>query len=323
MAVKVSVVIATHGQSKNLGDALVSLQKQSFFSKEYEIIVVENGSRGNAKQFVENINKKYDNRVRYIYEPHPGLHRGRNTGAKEAKGDIVLYTDDDAIVSFHWIEEIYKCYDDLDVGVVGGKVVGRWEIEPPEWVWMFGTKKNIVVLSTLDLGEGIFELQKRYVFGVNYSARKSVIFEAGGSNPDLFPPNLKHLGGDGEVGFLNKVRAKGYKIVYNSNAMVEHYIPAGRCTFKYFIVQFQKVAIESVYRIYRNSNGSIIALIKALIRQILSLVKYYGKALLLQPNQLLIHRIRLAYYISFVKHSVHLVFSKSLKQHTLQKNYMD
>lgn len=323
MAVKVSVVIPTHGQSKHLGDTLVSLQKQSFLSKEYEIIVVENGSRCNAKQFVENMNEKYDNGVRYIYEPRPGLHHGRNTGAKVAKGDIVLYVDDDVIVSPHWIEEIYKCYDDLDVGVVGGKVVGRWEIEPPEWVWMFGTKKNIVVLSTLDLGEGIFGLQRGYIFGANYSARKSIIFEVGGSNPDLFPPHLKYLNGDGECGFIDKVRAKGYKIVYNSKAMVEHYIPASRCTFKYFILQFQKIAIESVYRIYRNSNGSIIALIKALIWQMLSLVKYYGKALLLQPNQLLIHKIKLSYYVSFLKHSIHLVFSKSLRQHTLQKSYMD
>ncbi len=323
MAIKVSVVIPTHGQSESLGDTLTSLQKQSFPSKEYEIIVVENGSRANAKQIVEEINGTYGNRVRYIYEPRPGLHHGRNTGAKVGKGNIILYTDDDVIVGPHWIEEIYKCYDDPDVGVVGGKIIGRWEVEPPEWVWMFGTKKNIYPLTIVDLGEGTFELQKRYVFGANYSARKSVIFETGGSNPDLFPPNLKHLGGDGEVGFLNKVRAKGYKIVYNSNAIVEHCIPVGRCTSQYFIAQFQKIAIESVYRIYRNSNGSIIALIKALIWQMLSLGKYYGKALLLQPNQLLIHKIRLAYYISFFKHSVHLVFSKSLQRHILRKSYME
>lgn len=323
MAVKVSVVIPTDGQSESLGDTLTSLQKQSFPSKEYEIIVVENGSRANAKQIVENINEKYGNRVRYIYEPRAGLHHGRNTGAKVAKGDIVLYTDDDVIVGPHWVEEIYKCYDDPDVGVVGGEVIGRWEVEPPEWARMFGTKENIWVLSTLDLGEDIFELQKGYVFGANYSARKSIIFEVGGSNPDLFPAHLKYLNGDGECGFIDKVRAKGYKIVYNSNAVVEHCIPASRCTSEYFIVQFQKVAIESVYRIYRNSNGSIIALVKALIRQTLSLIKYYGKTLLFQPNQLVIHKIKLSYYISFFKHSIRLVFSKSLRQHTLQKDYMN
>lgn len=323
MAVKVSVVIPTHGKSGNLGETLFSLQKQSFPFKDYEIIVVENGSRANAKQVVEEVNSAYGNRVRYIYEPRPGLHYGRNTGAKVAKGDIVLYTDDDVIVSSHWIEEIYKCYDDLDVGVVGGKIIGRWEIEPPEWVWMFGTKKNIYPLTIVDLGEGTFELQKGYIVGANYSARKSIIFEVGGSNPDLFPSHLKYLNGDGECGFIDKVRAKGYKIIYNSKAIVEHCIPVSRCTKEYFIKRFEDEAIRQVYRIYRNSNGSTIALVKALIWQMLSLVKYYGKALLLQPNQLLIHKIRLAYYISFFKHSVHLVFSKSLKQHTLQKNYMD
>jgi len=322
MVVKVSIVIPTNGQSKNLRNALLSLQKQSFSAKEYEVIVVENGSRGNAKQVVEEINDTYGNNVGYVYEPRPGLHYGRNTGAKVAKGDIVLYTDDDVTTDHHWIEEIYKCYDDPNVGAVGGKIVGGWEVEPPEWVWMFGTKKNIYPLTVIDLGEGIFELSKGYIVGANYSARKSVIFEVGGSNPDMFPPHLKYLNGDGECGFIDKVRAKGYKVIYNSKAVIEHCITGSRCTKEYFIKRFGDEAIRQVYRIYRNSNGSTIALAKALVRQILSLVKYYGKALLFQPKLLAIHRIKLMYYISFLKHSICLVFSKSLKQHTLQKDYM-
>ncbi len=323
MSAKVSVVIATHGQSENLEGTLLSLQKQSFPSEEYEVIVVENGPKGNARKIVEDINRKYSNHVKYVYDFRPGLHHGRNTGAKAAEGDIVLYTDDDVIAGSNWIKEIYRCYDRPDVAVVGGKIVGRWEVEPPEWMWLFGTKENIWVLSTLDLGEGIFELQGKNVFGANYSARKSVIIEVGGSNPDLFPCYLKHLGGDGEAGFLDKVRARGYKIVYNSNAVVEHCIPASRCTSEYFIAQFEKVAIESAYHIYRNSNGSIIALIKSLLLQTLSLVKYYGKTLLFQPNRLVMYKIKLAYYISFFNHSFRLIFSRSLKQHTLKKNYMN
>jgi len=322
MAVKVSVVISTNGQGKNLRQILLSLQKQKFSSKEYEVIIIENGSRGKIKQIVNEINNICNKCVRYIYEPRPGLHYGRNTGAKVAKGDIVLYTDDDVIVDPYWIEEIYRCYENSDVGAVGGKVVGEWEIKPPEWVWMFGTKKNIYPLTVVDWGEGTFELRKRYIVGANYSARKSIIFEVGGSNPDIFPPHLKYLNGDGECGFIDKVRDKGYKVIYNSKAIIKHCIPASRCTKEYFIKRFAGEAISQVYSIYRNSNGSTIALAKALVRQTLIFLKYYGRALLFQPNQLVIHKIKLSYYISFLKHSLHLVFSKSLKQHTLQKNYM-
>ena len=49
--------------------------------------------------------------------------RARNVGLKQAKGDVVAYVDDDAIVSKDWSKLILEPYENNDVGGVGGRVL--------------------------------------------------------------------------------------------------------------------------------------------------------------------------------------------------------
>lgn len=228
--IKASIIITTLNRVFSLKNALISILKQSFLKDEYEIIVVDNGSTDNTKQIVKKLNQIYNNRIKYFYDERPGLHVGRHLGSKHAQGEILLYADDDIIASPDWVKEIYKCYSKKEVGAAGGKIIPKFEIEPPAWLKIFHSG----YLSLLDLGDEYLEINTNVIYGCNLSIRRNILFELGGFHPDAMPRDLIRYRGDGETALMNKVVKAGYKTVYNPKAYVYHVIPSSRLTIDYF-----------------------------------------------------------------------------------------
>lgn len=90
----ISVIVVTYNRAHFLTDALDSIQRQTF--KDYEVIVVDDGSTDNTKEIVE----KYRG-TRYIYQEHGGISKARNTALKAAKGKWIATLDSDDL----WKEE--------------------------------------------------------------------------------------------------------------------------------------------------------------------------------------------------------------------------
>ena len=226
----VSVIIPTRNRAQYLLRALESIQRQRYAHDKYEIIVVDNGSTDDTRQVVEALSENGTKEIRYVYDERAGLHIGRHRGAEVARGDILLYGDDDIIADEYWAAEIARRYQNGRIGAIGGKIVPKWEAEPPPWVETFRD-----YLSLLDLGEGVQRLHSAdCIYGCNLSIRRDVLFEAGGFNPDALPQELVKYRGDGETGLMNKVLRSGYQLFYNPKAVVEHVVPPERLTIDYF-----------------------------------------------------------------------------------------
>jgi len=87
--VKVSVIIPTYNRAYFLKEAIDSVLAQTY--KDYELIVVDDGSEDETAQIV----KQYQNKLRYIFIPHQGVSRARNIGIQEAKGELIAFLDSD------------------------------------------------------------------------------------------------------------------------------------------------------------------------------------------------------------------------------------
>lgn len=87
---RVSVIIPTYNRENYVVKALDSVLNQKF--KDYEIIVVDDGSTDDTKKIVIN---KYGHRLRYIYQENSGVSAARNTGIKVAKGEWLAFLDSD------------------------------------------------------------------------------------------------------------------------------------------------------------------------------------------------------------------------------------
>jgi glycosyltransferase involved in cell wall biosynthesis len=226
-----SIVVPTYERSAYLGEALLSVLGQDFPPERYEVIVVDNSPTGEAQQTVEEVSEPSLRPVSYVREPTVGLHNARHAGARAAHGDILVYIDDDVIVHDGWLTAMTMPFADPRVACVGGKVLARWEAEPPVW-W---TRFDPGYLSLLDLGEEQMELESRTVHGCNMAVRRSVLYEVGGFNPDAIADRrLIWLRGDGEDGLQRRIRAAGYKVMYEPRAWLYHRIPAHRLTPQYF-----------------------------------------------------------------------------------------
>ena len=253
---QISVIIPTYNRSEYLRNTIISLQEQNFPKDKYEIVVVDNNSMDNTPQVVEECGENGKKEVIYVKEPNIGLHNARHAGAKAAKGEILAYVDDDVICDKNWLSELIKPYSDPEVGCVGGKILPKWEAEPPEWV-----KRYLNSLSLLDSGDEVKELKTPTIYGCNFSIRRSLLFEVGGFNPDAFgDKKLIWYRGDGEAGLLRKVLATERKIIYTPHAIVGHVIPENRLTLDYFKKRFFIQGISNSFFAYRTERFSRIKL---------------------------------------------------------------
>lgn len=93
--IKLSVVIPTYNQCKSLERIYSSPEVQSIKKNIFEVIIVDNNSDDETKLVSNNLSRRSRLNSRYVFEPKQGLHNARNRCIIEAKGDIIVFFDDD------------------------------------------------------------------------------------------------------------------------------------------------------------------------------------------------------------------------------------
>lgn len=257
--IKLSVIVPSRNRVEVLHDALQSVLGQTMSKSDYEIIVVDNGSTDTTPDVVKNLQAVNGEIIRYFYDDCPGLHIGRHLGAAKARGEILVYADDDIVASPGWLNAIGDAFTDESVSLVGGKILPAWEGDVPGWTRRF-MRRNVYgswlgYLSLLDFGDSKREIDPSFVFGCNFSIRKNVLFECGGFHPDSMPQELIRYRGDGESGLSKKIMEKKLRTVYVPKAMVYHRVPAERLTVEYFCRRAFNQGVSDSYAEIRNKGG--------------------------------------------------------------------
>jgi len=93
---QISVIIPTYNRKEPVLQALDSLSRQTLPPDRYEVIIVDDGSPDDAS-FLEG--RRYPFALRRIRQPNRGATAARNYGAQHSRGDILVFMDDDVVVS--------------------------------------------------------------------------------------------------------------------------------------------------------------------------------------------------------------------------------
>lgn len=109
-----SIVIPTFNGASRIGRCLDALVRQ-IASRTAEILVVNDGSTDNTAEIVGSYPQ-----VRLITQANAGPAAARNRGAQEARGKIILFTDDDCVPMPNWVEEMIRPFRDPEVIGVRG-----------------------------------------------------------------------------------------------------------------------------------------------------------------------------------------------------------
>lgn len=258
MPIGYSVIIPTLNQSAKLTQCLRHLSAVSFDHDAFEVLVIDNGSSDDTKDVALSFRDEINN-LQYHFCETPGLMAARHFGCEKAKGDILCYLDDDSLVTKDWLKAISESFADKTVAMVGGPCIPEYEIKPPKWVTHFWveTKHGRIhrILSLLDFGNQKLVINPSYVYGCNYSIRKEVFLEFGGTNPDYFPERYQQFIGDGESGLAVKIGRSHYRAVYEPRAMIHHLIPQSRLTVDYFCWKRFYNGIHGSFRALRKQHG--------------------------------------------------------------------
>lgn len=198
----ISVVIPAYDEAAVLEDALSAVFSQRY-QGEYEVLVVDDGSDDSTREVAGR------HPVRLIAQDHRGPAAARNRGAREAKGDILLFTDADCVPEPDWMEEMVR---PIQGGVVG--VQGRYRTRQK------GLVPRFVQLEI----EGRYELMARSPsidFIGSYSAAylREIFLKEGGFD-ETYPTAS---GEDPDLSY--RLAAKGYRMVFNPRAVVYHRHP--------------------------------------------------------------------------------------------------
>ncbi|MBO4941308.1 MAG: glycosyltransferase [Clostridia bacterium] len=249
---RLSVVLCTHKISETLDDCMEALCNQTANSDDFEIIFVSNNFRDNAlKEFVQEKKQKYPHLdINYITAPQAGLSFARNAGMWVAKGEIVLYVDDDSIADKNVFRETIKAFEGREsLGACGGQVL----LNVPKEAKALVTKNTIGLWSNLEIPGKGFRYAKDYgdfPYGANFAVRNACLRMIGGFRCNYGRVGNNFAGGE-ETLVCFMMEQINKKIGLNADSKVEHRVNPDRFT-KTHIEKTAYAGIMTQFRLRRD-----------------------------------------------------------------------
>lgn len=108
---KFSIIIPVYNIEKYLSACLESILSQEF--KDYEIIIIDDGSTDNSFKICENYAKK-DARIKVEHQKNAGVGKARNKGIKMAQAEYLLFLDGDDVLVQNSLYNINNCMKTAD-----------------------------------------------------------------------------------------------------------------------------------------------------------------------------------------------------------------
>lgn len=112
-----SIIIPVYNRPEEIKELLESLLISNY-NKEYEIVIIEDGSSIPCKEEVEKYNDRLN--ISYFFKDNSGPGDSRNFGMKMAKGDYFIIFDSDCIIPKHYLSEVEKELAENYVDCYGG-----------------------------------------------------------------------------------------------------------------------------------------------------------------------------------------------------------
>ncbi len=120
---KISVIMPAYNAEQYIIESLESVTNQSLSEKEYEIIVINDGSTDGTQDILDEYSRKHDNII-VLYKENGGPSSARNLGLNIARGEYIFFLDADDILEGFALEELY----DTMVQKQADLVIARYDI---------------------------------------------------------------------------------------------------------------------------------------------------------------------------------------------------
>lgn len=234
----VSLAICTLNRAESLRrnlDSLVAMRVPH--DLQWEVVVVNNGCTDHTDEVIASYAARLP--IRREYEPQRGISRARNRAVDAAKGEYIVWTDDDTVVDPGWLTAYAEAFRRWPQSAVfGGPIIPRYETPMAEWlqacehllrdVYAFRNFGNAPVRISPKEGSDPYGAN----FAVRAAEQRSVRYD-----PNLgMAPGHDRLGE--ETAVIIGIFATGASGHWVPDARVEHCIGRQRQTAAYIIRYF-------------------------------------------------------------------------------------
>jgi glucosyl-dolichyl phosphate glucuronosyltransferase len=234
--VTVTIIICTFNRARDLGatlDALCLMPVPSGFG--LDVLVVDNGSTDSTPEIVAGYQSR-GIRISYVSEPRRGKGNAYNRGLAEAKGDVLVFTDDDVRPAAKWIENLCEPLIAGRADAVAGAIAIERSLLRP---WMTRLHRSFLA-STEDWNFNDI----RGMNGANMAFTRRVLEQVPAFDTELGPGAL---GFWDEVLFANQLLLAGYKLIGAANAVVYHHFSPDRLMRNAFVDRAEKEGRSLAY----------------------------------------------------------------------------
>ncbi|HSE28386.1 MAG TPA: glycosyltransferase [Gemmatimonadales bacterium] len=220
-----SVLLATHDRAASLERVLEGLHRQQLpQGLAWEVIVVESACTDTTPEVL----RRWQDRLPLVAlaEAAPGKYVAMNRGLERARGELLVFTDDDIVPADDWLAALSAAagrWPDHDI--FGGVVIPRYPPGTP--AWMTEPPYAGVAFAHFDPG-GVEGPSPQTPFGPNMAIRRSRVADLR-YREDLGPKGRSYpIGGETEL--LRRLVAAGARAVHVPTARVEHVIRPDQVT---------------------------------------------------------------------------------------------
>ena len=219
---KTSVLVPSFRRPDLLENCLRSLDRQTITPD--EVLVVWQGDDTPTRQMAEQLSGSLSIPVQPIHLPEPGIVPAENAALDQARGDVILLIDDDAVAEPDWIERHLRHYADPTVGAVGGPAVNYLPdgsrlpirtVEPIGKVTLLG-KMIGNMYDHPDSWRSHPAREVNHLVGYNMSLRRCAF--------DHFEARLKRYWQMFEADATLQVQARGLRVLFDPAIVVEHHL---------------------------------------------------------------------------------------------------
>lgn len=229
----ISVILCTYNRCRSLPQAIESVAASVLpGGTNWEILVVDNNSSDQTRDVVDTFCRTNPpGRFRYLFEPRQGLSHARNTGIREARGDVIVFTDDDVTVEPTWLDNLTANLHGVEWAGAGGRVRPAGDFTPPRWLTLDGPMDVTGPLAWFDRGDEAGELE-RPPYGANMAFQKRVFEKYGGFRTDLGRCGDSLMSNE-DTELCLRLTAGGERLRYEPSAVVYHPISEERLSTRY------------------------------------------------------------------------------------------
>jgi len=110
---KASIIISTYNGAKKIPYLLNALLEQTF--RDFEVIIIIDGSTDNTVETIETYLNRFES-IRFFYQENSGRSKVRNRGVQEARGELIIFYDDDMVPACESVEkhiDIHRNHKDI------------------------------------------------------------------------------------------------------------------------------------------------------------------------------------------------------------------